>query len=60
MDRMRLVFALLAAAGLLAAADLKVGKPLTLKQSITVGDLMSKPDTFAGRKTQEAFRGQEE
>src|SRR6476660_144127 len=52
MDRMRTLFALVAAAGLLGAADLKVGKPLTLKQPITVGDLMSKPDTYAGKTVQ--------
>src|SRR6476660_9306981 len=45
MDRMRTLFALVAAA-------LKVGKPLTLKQPITVGDLMSKPDTYAGKTVQ--------
>jgi hypothetical protein len=52
MERMRILFALVAAAGLLGAADLTVGKPLTLKQPITVGDLMSKPDTYAGKTVQ--------
>jgi hypothetical protein len=49
---MKFLFAFVAAAGLLCAADLLVGKPLTMKQSITVGDLMSKPDTYAGKTVQ--------
>ena len=57
MDRMRILFAVVAVAGLLCAADLKVGKPLTLKQPITVGDLMSKPDTFAGQTVQVKGKG---
>jgi hypothetical protein len=52
MEPMKLLFALAAAAGLLCAADVKVGQPLTLKQPITVGDLMSKPDSFAGKTVQ--------
>jgi hypothetical protein len=49
---MRLLFALAAAAGILCAADAKYGKPLTLKEPITIATLMSKPDTFAGKTVQ--------
>ncbi len=49
---MRILFALVAAAGLLCAADSKYGKPLTLKEPITVAALMSKPDTYAGKTVQ--------
>jgi hypothetical protein len=49
---MKILFALAAAAGLLCAADTKVGKPLTLKQPITLAELMSKPDTYAGKTVQ--------
>jgi len=49
---MRTLFALAAAAGLLCAADAKFGKPLTLREPITVAALMSKPDDFAGKTVQ--------
>jgi hypothetical protein len=49
---MRILFALVAAAGLLCAADSKFGKPLALKDPITVAALMSKPDTYAGKTVQ--------
>jgi hypothetical protein len=49
---MRLLFALAAAAGILCAADAKYGKPLTLKEPITIAALMSKPDNYAGKTVQ--------
>jgi Domain of unknown function (DUF4920) len=49
---MKLLFALAAAAGLLCAADAKYGKPLTLKEPITIATLMAKPDTYAGKTVQ--------
>ena len=49
---MKLLLALVAASGLLCAAESKYGKPLTLKEPITVAALMSKPDTYAGKTVQ--------
>ena len=49
---MKLLFTFAAAAGLLCAADAKFGKPLTVKEPITVGALMSKPDSYAGKTVQ--------
>jgi hypothetical protein len=49
---MRILFALVAASGLLCAADAKYGKPLTLKEPITIAALMAKPDTYAGKTVQ--------
>lgn len=49
---MRILLTLIAAAGLLGAADTKYGKPLTLKEPITLAALMAKPDTYAGKTVQ--------
>ncbi len=49
---MKIFFALIAAASLLCAADAKFGKPLKLKDPITVSDLMAKPDIYAGKTVQ--------
>ena len=46
---MKLLFAFAAAAGLLCAADVKVGKPLTVKEPMTLAALMAKPDQYAGK-----------
>jgi hypothetical protein len=49
---MKTLFAFVAAAGLLCAADAKFGKPLTLKEPMTLAALMAKPDDFAGKTVQ--------
>src|SRR5262245_49562963 len=46
---MKILVALVALAGLLGAADAKYGKPLTLKEPITLAALMSKPDDYVGK-----------
>jgi hypothetical protein len=49
---MKLLLVFAAAAGLLGAADAKYGKPLTLKEPMTLAALMAKPDQFAGKTVQ--------
>ena len=49
---MRLVFAILGAACLLAAADVKLGKPLTLKEPVSIATLLAHPDDYAGKTVQ--------
>ena len=49
---MRLFVLIAAAAGLLAAADLKLGKPFSLKEAMPLATLMSKPDTYVGKTVQ--------
>ena len=49
---MRILFALVAAAGLLCAADAKYGKPLTLKQPIPLATLLAHADDYNGKTVQ--------
>jgi len=49
---MKIFFALIVAAGLLCAADAKYGKPLTLKEPMTLAALMSKADEYSGKTVQ--------
>jgi RecJ-like exonuclease len=49
---MKTLFAFVALAGILCAADAKYGKPLTLKEPMTIAALMSKPDNYAGKTVQ--------
>jgi hypothetical protein len=49
---MRLICALLCAAALAPAADLKLGKPLTLKEPITIAVLLAKPSDYVGKTVQ--------
>jgi len=49
---MKILVATLAVASLLSAADLKVGKPLTLKEPISVGTLVSHSDEYSGKTVQ--------
>jgi len=49
---MRLISALLLSAALLSAADLKLGKPLTLKESIPLATLMANPADYVGKTVQ--------
>jgi hypothetical protein len=49
---MRILFALVAAAGLLGAADTKFGKPLTVKQPIPLATLLAHADDYNGKTVQ--------
>lgn len=49
---MRLISALLLSAALLSAADLKLGKPLTLKESMPLATLMANPADYVGKTVQ--------
>ncbi|MDX2268478.1 MAG: DUF4920 domain-containing protein [Bryobacter sp.] len=49
---MRLFFILLALSALAFAADQKLGKPLTLKEAITVDALMAAPEKHVGKLVQ--------
>ncbi len=49
---MKTLLVALAAVVLLSAADLKLGSPLTLKDPITVADLMARPDNYVGKTVQ--------
>ncbi len=43
---------LLAAAGLLSAAEIKLGKPLTLKEAVTVATLLAHSGDYVGKTVQ--------
>jgi hypothetical protein len=47
-----LTIALLAACTLLAAADTKLGKPLTAKQPVAIAELLAKPADYIGKTVQ--------
>ena len=49
---MRTLIAFLAASTLLAAADTKLGKPLTAKQPVTIAELLAKPADYVGKTVQ--------
>jgi hypothetical protein len=49
---MRLLLGLLAATTLLCAADTKYGKPLTLKEPITLAAMYAHADEYAGKTVQ--------
>jgi hypothetical protein len=49
---MRILIALLSGAILLAAADTKLGKPLTAKQPVAIATLLSKPADYLGKTVQ--------
>ena len=44
--------ATLAAAGLLCAAEIKLGKPLTMKEPIALATLLAHPDAYVGKTVQ--------
>ena len=44
--------AALAAAGLLCAADIRLGKPLTVKEPMPLATLLAHPDTYVGKTVQ--------
>src|SRR3954451_6302616 len=49
---MRILLALVAAAGLLCAADSKYGKPLTIKQPMPLATLLAHADDYNGKTVQ--------
>jgi hypothetical protein len=49
---MKTLFPAFATVALLAAADLKLGSPLTLKEPISVANLMANPDSYTGKTVQ--------
>ena len=49
---MKLLLALIAAAALLSAAELKLGKPLTQKEPVDIAKLMAKPADYVGKTVQ--------
>ena len=52
MGGMRSLFAAVLAVGLLSAADLKLGKPLTLKDATPLATLLDKPAAYVGKTVQ--------
>ena len=51
-DSMKLILAILGAACLLAAADVRLGKPLALKEPVAIATLLAHPDDYAGKAVQ--------
>jgi co-chaperonin GroES (HSP10) len=52
MSFMKVLCAILAATGLLSAADLTLGKPLTLKEPVSLATLLAKPADYVGKSVQ--------
>jgi hypothetical protein len=50
--RMKLLLSFLAAAALLLAAETRLGKPLTMKKSVTIADVFAHPDQYVGKTVQ--------
>lgn len=49
---MKKLFTAIAALGILSAAEVKLGKPLTLKESMTVDAVLASPEKFVGKTVQ--------
>ena len=49
---MKILYAALAAAGMLSAADVKLGKPLTAKEALPVATLVTHADDYVGKTVQ--------
>ena len=49
---MKILFAILAAASLLGAAEIKLGKPLSVKEPVSIATLLTHPDDYAGKTVQ--------
>ncbi len=52
MNAMRFVIASILALGLLSAAEIKLGKPLTVKEPMPLATLLAHPDDYAGKTVQ--------
>ena len=50
--KIRILFAILGAASLLGAAEIKLGKPLSVKQPVSIATLLAHPDDYAGKTVQ--------
>ena len=51
-ELMRLISVLVFSAALLSAADLKLGKPLTVKEAMPLATLLAKPADYVGKTVQ--------
>src|SRR5664279_400181 len=51
-DGMRILLASILALGLLSAAEIKLGKPLTVKEPIPLATLLAHPDDYVGKTVQ--------
>jgi hypothetical protein len=49
---MKVLFAIVAAASLLGAAELKLGKPFSVKEPVSIATLLAHPDDYAGKTVQ--------
>jgi len=49
---MKILFAILAAASLLGAAEIRLGKPLSVKEPVSIATLLAHPDDYAGKTVQ--------
>jgi hypothetical protein len=49
---MKILFAILAAASLLGAAEIRLGKPLSVKEPVNIATLLAHPDDYAGKTVQ--------
>lgn len=49
---MKILFAILAAASLLVAADIRLGKPFSVKEPVSIASLLAHPDDYAGKTVQ--------
>ena len=49
---MRLIFAVALAVSLLSAAEIKLGKPLTVKEPMPLASLLAKPSDYVGKTVQ--------
>ena len=52
MDGMRTVLASILALGLLSAAEIKLGKPLTVKEPMPLATLLAHPEDYVGKTVQ--------
>lgn len=50
--RMKILVAILAAIGLLSAAEIKLGKPFTVKEPVSLATLLAHSDDYAGKTVQ--------
>ena len=50
--RMKILLATLAAVSLLSAAEIKLGKPFTVKEPMALATLLAHPDDYAGKTVQ--------
>jgi RecJ-like exonuclease len=49
---MKLLIAVAAAASLLCAADVNLGRPMTVKQPVSISALLAKPASYVGKTVQ--------